>query len=41
MRRTREIAGLPVLDLKSGKQIGWVQDIVFDTQADRVSGVLL
>lgn len=41
MRRTREIAGLPVLDLKSGKQIGWVQDVVFDTEADRVSGVLL
>ncbi|MHB1653413.1 MAG: PRC-barrel domain-containing protein [Desulfitobacteriaceae bacterium] len=41
MRRTRDIVGLPVLDLKSGRQVGWVQDIVFDPEQDRVSGVLL
>ncbi len=41
MRRTREIVGLPVLDIKTGEQVGWVQDIAFDTELDRVSGVLL
>ncbi|MDI6812071.1 MAG: PRC-barrel domain-containing protein [Desulfitobacteriaceae bacterium] len=41
MRRTREIVGLPVLDIKTGEQVGWVQDITFDTELDRVSGVLL
>lgn len=41
MRRAREIAGLPVLDVKSGNQIGWVQDVVFDTRTDSVSGILL
>lgn len=41
MRRTREIVGLPVLDIKTGERVGWVQDVVFDTEADEVLGVLL
>ena len=41
MRRTREIIGLPVLDLKSGDSIGWVQDVVLDDQKDEVVGILL
>ena len=41
MRRTREIVGLPVLNLKSGDQIGWVQDVVFDEDNRKISGVLL
>lgn len=41
MRRTREIVGLPVLNLKSGDQIGWVQDVVFDKDSREISGVLL
>lgn len=41
MRRAREIIGLPVLNLKSGDSIGWVQDVVFDSEGQRVSGMLL
>lgn len=41
MRRTREIVGLPVLDIKTGEQIGWVQDLAFDAESNRVTGVLL
>ena len=41
MRRTREIIGLPVLDLKSGDPIGWVQDLVLDNDKDEVVGILL
>lgn len=41
MRRTREIVGLPVLDIQSGDQIGWVQDMVFNDGEDKVVGVLL
>lgn len=41
MRRTREIVGLPVLNLRSGDQIGWVQDVVFDEDSRKISGVLL
>ncbi|MDR3598991.1 MAG: PRC-barrel domain-containing protein [Desulfosporosinus sp.] len=41
MRRTREIIGLPILDLKSGDSIGWVQDLVFDNEKDEVVGILL
>ncbi|MDR3543345.1 MAG: PRC-barrel domain-containing protein [Desulfosporosinus sp.] len=41
MRRTREIIGLPVLDLKSGDSIGWVQDLVLDNDKDEVVGILL
>lgn len=41
MRRTREIVGLPVLNLKSGDQIGWVSDVVFDEKGRKVNGVLL
>jgi uncharacterized protein YrrD len=41
MRRTREIVGLPVLDVKSGDSIGWVQDLVLDNVKDEVVGILL
>lgn len=41
MRRTREIIGLPVLDLNSGKSVGWVHDLVLDNERDEVAGVLL
>jgi len=41
MRRTREIIGLPVLDLKSGDSIGWVQDLVLNNDKDEVVGILL
>ncbi|SPF52079.1 PRC-barrel domain protein [Candidatus Desulfosporosinus infrequens] len=41
MRRAREIIGLPVLDLKSGDSIGWVQDLVLDNDKDKVVGILL
>lgn len=41
MRRAREIIGLPVLDLKSGDSIGWVQDLVLDNEKDEVVGILL
>jgi uncharacterized protein YrrD len=41
MRRIREIVGLPVLDLKSGDSIGWVQDVVLDDNKDEVVGILL
>jgi uncharacterized protein YrrD len=41
MRRAREIVGLPVLSLKSGDQIGWVQDVVFDQDSRKISGILL
>jgi len=41
MRRSREIVGLPVLCLKTGNQIGWVKDVVFDEDSRKLSGVLL
>jgi len=41
MRRTRDIVGLPVLDLRTGNQIGWVQDVVFDARSEEVRGILL
>jgi uncharacterized protein YrrD len=41
MRRSREIIGLPVLDLKSGDSIGWVQDLILDNDQDEVVGILL
>lgn len=41
MRRTREIIGLPVLDMKSGDTVGWVQDLILDNDRDEVVGVLL
>lgn len=41
MRRIREIIGLPVLELKSGDAIGWVQDVVLDDAKDEVVGILL
>ncbi|KLU66448.1 MULTISPECIES: PRC-barrel domain-containing protein [Desulfosporosinus] len=41
MRRSREIVGLPVLDLKKGGSIGWVQDLVLDCNKDEVAGILL
>jgi uncharacterized protein YrrD len=41
MRRIREIIGLPVLDLKQGDSIGWIQDFVLDNNRDEVVGILL
>lgn len=41
MRCTREIIGLPILDLNSGDQIGWVKDVVFDPKNDLVAGIVL
>lgn len=41
MRRTRDIVGLPVLNLKTGDQTGWVQDVVFNDETNQVVGVLL
>lgn len=41
MRRTREIIGLPVLDTTSGDAIGWVKDLVLDSENDEVVGILL
>ncbi len=41
MRRAREIVGLPVLDLKSGDSIGWVQDLVLDNDKEEVVGIIL
>lgn len=41
MRRARDIVGLPVLNLKTGDQVGWVQDVVFDDQGHQVSGIIL
>ncbi|WP_434511769.1 PRC-barrel domain-containing protein [Desulfitobacterium sp. AusDCA] len=41
MRRARDIIGLPVLSLKSGDPIGWVQDVVFDPKDQKVNGMIL
>ena len=41
MRRAREIIGLPVLELKTGYSVGWVQDLVLDNARDEVAGILL
>lgn len=41
MRRAREIVGLPVLDVRSGDHVGWVQDVVFDKAQDQVVGIIL
>lgn len=41
MRRTREIVGLPILDVRTGDQVGWVQDVVFDNREERVIGIIL
>ena len=41
MRRARDIVGLPVLELSSGNQVGWVQDIVFDSEQEQVIGLIL
>ena len=41
MRRTREIVGLPVLNLRSGDTIGWISDVVFNDKARKVNGVVL
>lgn len=41
MRRSREIVGLPVLDLKNGASIGWVKDLVVDSDRNEVAGILL
>lgn len=41
MRRARDLIGLPVLNLKSGDAMGWIQDVVFDTTTQKVSGMLL
>lgn len=41
MRRARDIIGLPILNLKSGDSIGWVQDVVFDLKDQKVNGMIL
>lgn len=41
MRCTREIIGLPILDLNKGNQVGWVKDVVFDQEKDKVAGIIL
>lgn len=41
MRCTREIIGLPILDLNTGDQVGWVKDVIFDQDKDVVAGILL
>ena len=41
MRCTKEIIGLPILDLNNGDQVGWVKDVVFDQEKDVVAGVIL
>lgn len=41
MRRSREIVGLPVLDLKNGAAVGWVQDLVLNNTQEEVAGILL
>ena len=41
MRRTREIVGLPVLNLKTGDRTGWVEDVIFDAEKDLVAGIIL
>lgn len=41
MRRAQEIIGLPVLDLQSGKAIGWVQDLILDSDKEEMAGILL
>ena len=41
MRCTREIIGLPILDLNNGDQVGWVKDVIFDQNKDVVAGIIL
>lgn len=41
MRRTREIIGLPILDIKNGDTVGWVQDLILDNDKDEIVGILL
>lgn len=41
MRRARELIGLPVLNLQSGSAAGWIQDVVFDLETQKVNGILL
>ncbi|HWQ72075.1 MAG TPA: PRC-barrel domain-containing protein [Desulfitobacteriaceae bacterium] len=41
MRCTRDIIGLPILDLNNGNQVGWVKDVVFDKDKDLVTGFIL
>jgi len=41
MRRTREIVGLPILDVQTGEQVGWVKDVVFDSKEETVAGLIL
>jgi uncharacterized protein YrrD len=41
MRCTRDIIGLPILDINNGNQVGWVKDVVFDQDKDLVTGVIL
>ncbi|MHB8125135.1 MAG: PRC-barrel domain-containing protein [Desulfitobacteriaceae bacterium] len=41
MRCTREIIGLPIIDLNNGDQVGWVKDVIFDQDKDVVAGIIL
>jgi uncharacterized protein YrrD len=41
MRKIKELLGLPVLDLSTGKQIGEVKDVVIDAASFRMAGIVL
>ena len=41
MRRTREIVGLPVLNMRTGERAGWVEDVIFNDDKDLVAGIVL
>lgn len=41
MRKIKELLGLPVLDLSTGKQVGEVKDVVIDTDKFLMVGILL
>lgn len=41
MRRIREIMGTPVLNQKTGAQMGHVKDLIIDDQANRLIGIIL
>lgn len=41
MRKIKELLGLPVLDLSTGKQIGEVKDVVIDAEKFQMVGLIL
>lgn len=41
MRRIQEILGLPVLNQKTGAQMGHVKDVIIDNKENRVMGIML